>query len=91
MYVMVSYDIVDDRTRTRVMKLLKNYGHRVQLSVFECDLDEGRYTEMVRSVVGLIDREQDRVRYYPLCQGCVKRVVISGWGELKQDEAFEII
>lgn len=38
-YVVV-YDISDDRERTRVDKVLKNYGFRVQKSVFECKLNE---------------------------------------------------
>jgi len=90
-YVMVSYDIVKDRTRKRVMKLLKNYGHRVQLSVFECDLDEVRYAEMMSNIAELIDRDADMVRSYRLCRGCLERVVISGWGELHVDEGFDII
>ena len=44
MYVMVSYDIVEDRARTKVMKFLKDYGNRVQLSVFECDLHRETFT-----------------------------------------------
>jgi CRISPR-associated protein Cas2 len=91
MYVMVSYDIVNDRVRTKVMKLLKNFGERVQLSVFECDLDEKMYQRMKRGVEKLIDEEEDRVRYYRLCRSCVDRVVISGWGEIRVDEGFEVI
>ncbi len=91
MYTMVSYDIVDHRTRTRVMKYLKDFGTRVQLSVFECDLDDDQYRRMKQGIEGMINRKEDRVRYYRLCKGCVSRVVISGWGEIHQDEGFEII
>ena len=91
MNVMVSYDIVEDRTRTKVMKFLKDYGNRVQLSVFECDLSDDQYQRMKEGVEDLINRKEDRVRYYRLCKGCVSRVVISGWGEIEQDEGFEII
>lgn len=91
MYVLVSYDIVDDRTRTKVMKFLKNFGERVQLSVFECNLDDAMYQKMKRGVEKLIDKKEDRVRYYRLCKGCVGKVVISGWGEIREDEGFEII
>ena len=91
MYVMVSYDIVEDRTRTRVMKFLKDFGTRVQLSVFECDLDDEQYHKMKDGVEGLIDKKEDRVRYYRLCKGCMSKVVISGWGEIEQDEGFAII
>lgn len=91
MYVLVSYDIVDNKTRTRVMKLLKNFGERIQQSVFECDMDEAHYRRMKMGVEKLIDRDQDRVRYYRLCRLCLKRVVVSGWGEVREEEGFDII
>ncbi|MBW2146267.1 MAG: CRISPR-associated endonuclease Cas2 [Deltaproteobacteria bacterium] len=91
MYVMVSYDIVDNRVRNRVLRFLKNYGERVQLSVFECDLDDKMYQKMKKGLEKLIDRREDRVRYYRLCRSCLDRVVISGWGEIRENEGFEVI
>jgi CRISPR-associated protein Cas2 len=91
MYTLVSYDIVDDRRRTRVMKHLRNFGDRIQLSVFECDLDEVMYQRIREEVEKLIDGKKDRVRYYRLCRGCIERILISGWGEIKRDEGFDII
>ncbi|WP_353684541.1 CRISPR-associated endonuclease Cas2 [Thermodesulfovibrio sp. 3907-1M] len=38
-YVVV-YDISDNRERLKVDRILKNYGFRVQKSVFECKLNE---------------------------------------------------
>ncbi|HDG96778.1 MAG TPA: CRISPR-associated endonuclease Cas2, partial [Desulfobacterales bacterium] len=47
MFYLVCFDIVDDRTRQRVVKVLKGYGHRVQKSVFECSkLSEDRYLKL---------------------------------------------
>ena len=47
MFVVVAYDIPDDRRRTRVAKVLEDYGDRVQYSVFEMNLDtEWRFTAM---------------------------------------------
>ena len=91
MYTLVSYDIVDNGTRRDVMKFLKNFGNRIQLSVFECDLDEAGYRRMKQGIEVLIDGKEDRVRYYRICKSCVDRVVISGWGEIREDEGFEII
>lgn len=91
MHVLVSYDIVDNRNRTRVMKLLKNYGQRVQLSCYECDLDEPRYLQMKKGVERFIDKRVDSVRYYRLCKGCFRNVTICGWGEILEDEGFDII
>jgi CRISPR-associated protein Cas2 len=91
MLVLVSYDIVNHRTRKRVMKRLKDYGERVQLSVFHCDVDEGRYTQMKEELAELIDAEVDAIRYYRVCRDCIKRMEISGWGEAYRDEGFELV
>ena len=40
MYFVVSYDISDDKRRTKIHNTLKSYGQRVQYSVFECDLTD---------------------------------------------------
>ena len=91
MYVLVSYDIVEDATRGKVMRFLKNFGERVQLSVFECDLEGDMYRKMKRGVDALIDKRADRVRYYRLCRECISRVVVSGWGESPRESDFELI
>lgn len=91
MYVLVSYDVVDDRMRSKLAKHLKEFGNRIQKSVFECDLDERLYEAMRRGVEKIVDRKRDSVRFYRLCRGCLTRVVISGWGEVKEDEGFEVI
>jgi len=91
MYVMVSYDVVDDKRRNKLMNFLKDFGVRVQYSVFECDIKEEMFEKMKKGVEEIIDKKEDRVRYYPICKACLKRIVISGWGEIKEDEGFEII
>jgi len=91
MYILVSYDIVEDKTRNKVSKFLEDFGVRIQKSVFECDLNELQYSKMKKGVEKFIDKKADRVRYYPLCKQCIGRVVISGWGEVKEDEGFEVI
>jgi CRISPR-associated protein Cas2 len=91
MYILVSYDIVQDKTRYKVSKLLEDFGVRIQKSVFECDLNDLQFSKLKKGVEKLIDKKADRVRYYSLCKQCVGRVVISGWGEVKEDEGFEVI
>jgi len=91
MYILVSYDIVQDKTRNKVSKLLEDFGVRIQKSVFECDLNDLQFSKLKKGVEKLIDKKADRVRYYSLCKQCVGRVVISGWGEVKEDEGFEVI
>ena len=38
--IIVSYDISDNKLRTRFSKYLKKFGHRLQYSVFEIDVSE---------------------------------------------------
>ncbi|MBF0202435.1 MAG: CRISPR-associated endonuclease Cas2 [Desulfamplus sp.] len=81
MFILVCFDIVDDRVRYRVVKTLKGYGVRVQKSVFECsDMTEHRFLKLMADVEKHIDHGEDTVRYYPLCRACVRGVEFSGTG-----------
>ena len=73
-FVVVCYDIPDDRRRGKVHKALCNYGTPVQYSVFECVLDARRLAQLQRSVARLIKPRLDHVRYYFLCGACRERI-----------------
>ncbi|MEW6375036.1 MAG: CRISPR-associated endonuclease Cas2 [Thermodesulfobacteriota bacterium] len=88
---MISYDVVDDKKRLKLMKFLKDYGDRVQKSVFECNLTPKVYEKVKSGVEEIINKRKDRVRYYRICKGCVDRVEISGWGEITEEEEFILI
>jgi len=91
MLVMISYDVVDDKKRLSLMKFLKDYGDRVQKSVFECNLDPKTYQQVKANAEKIINKRKDRVRYYRFCKGCADRVEISGWGEVTDEEEFVLI
>lgn len=38
--IIISYDISDNKLRTKFSKYLKRFGHRLQYSVFEIDVSE---------------------------------------------------
>jgi len=38
--ILISYDISDDKLRTRFAKYISRFGHRIQYSVFEIDNSE---------------------------------------------------
>lgn len=81
-FFLVCFDIVDNRDRYRVVKILKGYGIRVQKSVFECsNMSEYKFLRMKSDIEDVIDHGEDTIRYYPLCRGCVKAVEFSGTGE----------
>ncbi|MBM4285364.1 MAG: CRISPR-associated endonuclease Cas2 [Deltaproteobacteria bacterium] len=91
MFVVVSYDIVDNRRRTKLAKALSDFGQRVQKSVFECRLDEKRFLKMKNQVDKLLDFEEDSVRYYTLCARCQAAIEVSGWGAVVEDDEVMVV
>jgi CRISPR-associated protein Cas2 len=79
MFVLVSYDVAtkdsggEQRLR-RVAKACKNYGQRVQYSVFECILDPAQWTVLRDQLIREIDEEKDSLRFYYLGSNWRRRV-----------------
>jgi CRISPR-associated protein Cas2 len=73
-FVVIAYDIPDDRRRTRLHNKLKSFGTAVQYSVFEAILDRtnlARMKEMIRAEI----KGEDLVRLYFLCRHCRRRTI----------------
>lgn len=81
-FILITYDISNDKRRTKLHNTLLNFGTPVQYSVFECILDEAREKEMRRAVRRIIRPKLDSVRYYFLCASCLKRVETTGGKEV---------
>ncbi len=90
--IVVSYDIVDDRRRSKVAKVLLDYGTRVQYSVFEVE-DACYLDDIKKKLSALIDKDEDSIYYYQLCGGCEKRKIITGKKKamLENDAKYRII
>ena len=54
MYAIVTYDIPEDKRRTKIHNILKSYGQWVQYSVFECDLTQTQYAQLRSRLAKLI-------------------------------------
>ncbi len=69
MMVLVTYDVNTETAAGRkrlnkVAKQCKNYGQRVQNSVFECILDSARFKQLEATLEALIDPKKDSLRFY---------------------------
>ncbi len=91
MLYLISYDVSDDTRRRRIMEALKDFGRRVQYSVFECNLDERAMGELLGRVDFEIDPATDSCRLYRLCEGCAAEVRILGRGDRYSEADFLII
>ena len=91
MRYLISYDVSDDKRRYRVVEALKDYAHRVQYSVFECDLKDVELHTLLRRVEVAIDAREDSCRVYRLCAACADEVVVIGKGKRWEEPKVLII
>jgi len=92
MFYVVAYDIRDDQRRTKVAKILEDFGDRAQYSVFEMALDRSEQLEKLRyRLEGVIDPAADGVRVYFLCQSCREKAAVLGQGQIYRDEDIYVI
>jgi len=91
MFIVISYDIPDDRRRLKVMKALEGAGERVQYSVFECRLKRQDLHRLKKRLKGLINEEEDDVRFYLLCEQCVERIIPLGKAEVTPEVHYRIV
>lgn len=80
MTTVVIYDIVDNRTRARFHKFLKELGINAQRSVFECRLDRVELAALRRYCRENLDLAADSVRIYRICARCYAKAGIQGQG-----------
>jgi len=68
MMVLVSYDVSmnenGQKRLRRVAKACKNYGQRVQFSVFECNVDSAQWVNLRQLLIDEIIPETDSLRFY---------------------------
>ncbi|MGO8747878.1 MAG: CRISPR-associated endonuclease Cas2 [Thermoguttaceae bacterium] len=92
MYLVVCYDIVEDRRRARVLRKMGEYLTRVQKSVFEGALGDDRLEPMRRMLMEEIDPVTDTVRLFHLCGRCIPSTEVFGTGTfLETEEADEVV
>lgn len=79
MMVLVTYDVKTEdkygQARLRhVAKACKDYGQRVQYSVFECLVDPAQWVVFKQRLISIIKEEDDSLRFYFLGANWKNRV-----------------
>ena len=90
-WVVVSYDIPDDKRRTKVMKIIEGYGRRAQYSVFECEVRPADLRQLRNRLRDVINEQQDDVRFYQLCEACLGKVTVLGKAVLNRQETHLVV
>lgn len=58
---LISYDISDPKRLRHVARIMEGYGYRVQLSVFQCPLDDLRLEQLKAEIIPVINSDEDQV------------------------------
>jgi CRISPR-associated protein Cas2 len=79
MMVLITYDVSTEsaggkRRLRRVARACRDYGQRVQFSVFECEVDPAQWVKLKDRLVKVIDPETDSLRFYFLGANWRRRV-----------------
>lgn len=96
MYILVTYDVNTEtkegqRRLSKVARLCKDYGQRVQNSVFECVLTEVQLAELRNKLECAMDRKNDSIRIYYLNRNENRRIITLGRNDTIDVEGTLII
>ena len=96
MMVLISYDVsttspAGKKRLRKVAKECQNHAQRVQNSVFEADLDYSSFLKLKEKLMDLIDKEEDRLRFYYLGNNWKRRVEHIGAKKTYNPEGVIII
>lgn len=89
-FILIIYDIVDNKRRVKFAKLLEGYGTRVQKSAFEAMLSQKSYEKLVREIPRYINSAsgEDSVRIYRM----IGKGRVQSWGDVpKQQEEIILV
>lgn len=72
-YIIIAYDIRDNRRRKKVSDLLEGYGVRVNYSVFELYISKKELSIIKAEIYKHIEKEDDNILIYHVCKSCLDK------------------
>ena len=85
MYVVVTYDIVNEKQRNKLAKELLQFGIRTQKSFFECEVNKYEI-KIIKQIVNRIVDKDDLVTIYYTNENKIQRI-----GDVKYLEIDDIV
>ena len=88
--ILISYDIKDDKLRTKFSKFIKKYGYRIQYSVFEITNSKRMLNNIMCEISNVYEKQfsqEDSVIIIQTSENCK----ITRWGYAKNEESDILI
>lgn len=89
--IVISYDISNDKLRTRFSKYLSRFGHRIQYSVFEIDNSPKILYNIKEDLKNKFEKnftQEDSVIIFNMSSSC--EVIRFGYAKNEEDDFFII-
>ncbi len=79
MMVLVTYDVSTETSAgrkrlRRIARVCQDFGQRVQLSVFECEVDPAQWTKLRARLLSEFAEGEDSLRFYMLGANWKRRI-----------------
>lgn len=84
-FVLVIYDIVDNKKRLKLSKYLLGYGIRVQKSAFEMMITKEKYNKLIKELPTYIEEGEDSISLYKI----LGKGQMKAWGQENLEEEIE--
>lgn len=88
-HVLIMYDIVQTKRRSKYVTYLNGYGYRVQKSCFEAIITRKLLKQIIKDSPKFMDKSEDSIRIYNLGDRC--RITNYGVTEEIPDDAVGIV
>lgn len=85
-FVLIIYDIIENKTRNKLAKMLLGYGFRIQKSAFEAVITKKKYRELLERLPAYTS-SKDSIRIYKI----IGKGQVVSFGRQEKDEGEEII
>lgn len=85
-FVLIIYDITDNKKRIKFAKFLQGYGFRVQKSAFEAVITKKKYSELLKSISSFVTGN-DSIRVYKI----IGRGQVTSFGKTEDNTIDDII
>lgn len=85
-FVLIIYDIIDNKRRLKLSKLLLGYGFRIQKSAFEAVVTKKKYKELLQHLPKYTT-EQDSIRVYKI----IGKGQVVSFGKTMDSQSEDII
>lgn len=85
-FVLIIYDIIDNKQRVKLAKFLQGYGFRIQKSAFEAIITKSKYQKLLAGIKNYVGPE-DSVKVYKI----IGQGQVTSFGKNVDIEEEEII